>query len=155
MSDDKKAAFLAMVQKHLVDSVPLNRAIGMKLVTLEEDGCFFTIPYDERMVGNPETRIMHGGVITAFIDAACGAAVLAALKGLRRVATLDLRIDYMRPAAPERTVTCHARCYRVTRHVAFTRAEAYLDSPDELVATAAGTFAIFDQPANMTSEAKR
>jgi uncharacterized protein (TIGR00369 family) len=155
MSDDKKEAFLAMVQKYLVDSVPHNRAIGMKLVTLDEDGCYFTIPYDARLAGNPETGVLHGGVITAFIDAACGASVLAALKGLRRVATLDLRIDYMRPAAPNRAVTCHARCYRVTRHVAFTRAEAYLDSPDELIATAAGTFAIFDQPGAMAAEAAR
>ena len=144
-----------MVQKHLVDSVPHNRAIGMKLVTLDEAGCYFTLPYDARFAGNPETGVMHGGVITAFIDAACGASVLAALKGLRRVATLDLRIDYMRPAAPHRVVTCRAHCYRVTRHVAFTRAEAYLDSPDELIATAAGTFAIFDQPAAMTAEVAR
>src|SRR5690606_22409235 len=149
MSDPQREAFLSMVQKHLVDSVPFNRAIGMKLVKLEEEGCLFTIPYDAGLAGNPETGVMHGGVITAFIDAACGASVLAALKGLRRVATLDLRIDYMRPAAPERVITCHARCYRITKHVAFTRAEAYLDTPEELVATAAGTFAIFDQPATM------
>ncbi len=155
MSDPQRAAFLAMVQKHLVDTVPHNHAIGMKLVELGVDSCRFTIPYSETLVGNPETGVMHGGVITAFIDAACGAAVIAALKGLRRVATLDLRIDYMRPAAPRREITCHARCYRLTKNVAFTRAEAYLDTPEELVATAAGTFAIFDEPATARKEAQK
>ena len=155
MSDPKREAFLKMVQTHLVDTVPFNRAIGMQLVSLDEKGCLFTIPYDASLAGNPDTGVMHGGVLTTFIDATCGASVLAALKGLRRVATLDLRIDYMRPATPERAITCRAHCYRVTKHVAFTRAEAYLDTPDELVATAAGTFAIFDQPALTPKEVSR
>lgn len=154
MDDAARSAFLAKIQKFLVESVPHNKALGMQIAELGDDHVRFTLPYDARFVGNPETGVLHGGVVTAYIDAVCGAAVLAALKGMRRVATLDLRIDYMKPAPPERSITCHARCYRTTRHVAFVRAEAYLDdAPSELIATAAGTFAIFEEPSAMAAAA--
>ncbi|MBC7172148.1 MAG: PaaI family thioesterase, partial [Polyangiaceae bacterium] len=96
-----------------------------------------------------------GGVITTLIDATCGIAVMAKLdRRVQRVATLDLRIDYLKPATPHRTVRAEATCFRITRHVAFVRASAYHD-PDDPVAVASGTFMVFplEKPAAPT-EAK-
>ena len=56
------------------------------------------MPYDAKLVGNPETGVLHGGAITALLDGASGAAVFAALVDIVPIATLDLRIDYLRPA---------------------------------------------------------
>ncbi|MEZ4287325.1 MAG: PaaI family thioesterase [Polyangiales bacterium] len=102
------------------------------------------MPYSEKLVGNPETGVVHGGCITTLIDSVCGAAVFLSLREMRRVATLDLRIDYLRPAKPKKEIACRAHAYRITKHVAFVRAFAYDDDPNDWVASAAGTFMIFE-----------
>ena len=59
----------------------------------------------------------------------------------RPQATLDLRVDDPRPAAPERTsLSAAATCYRVTRSIAFVRGIAHDGDPDDPVANVTGTF---------------
>src|SRR5882757_6430012 len=79
-------------------SVPHNRALGMEIVEVSPAEALFRLPYDPKLVGNPDTGVLHGGAITALLDGASGAAVFAALTDLVPIATLDLRIDYLRPA---------------------------------------------------------
>jgi uncharacterized protein (TIGR00369 family) len=98
------------------------------------------LPYRADLVGNPDTGVLHGGVITALLDACSGAAVFAALPRLVPIATLDLRIDYLRPAQAGCAVQAHATCYKLTRNVAFTRAVAYHEDPDDPIAASVGTF---------------
>ncbi len=121
-------------------NVPHNRALGMKVVTVGKD-TIFELPYDEKLVGNPDTGTLHGGAITALLDGCSGAAVFAALTDLVPIATLDLRIDYLRPADPGKAVFAKATCYKMTRNVAFTRAVAYHDDPEaDAIAHSVGTF---------------
>src|SRR5688572_14514343 len=103
-------------------NVPHNRALGMEIVEVTHAEAVFRLPYDAKLVGNPDTGVIHGGAITALLDAASGAAVFAALPQLVPIATIDIRIDYLRPAEVGHTVMARATCYKVTRNVAFTRA---------------------------------
>jgi uncharacterized protein (TIGR00369 family) len=137
MSDDR-----LRIAKQFAASVPHNRALGMTVLELADSVCVFELPYDVKLVGNPDTGVIHGGAITALLDGASGAAVFAALPTLVPIATLDLRIDYLQPAEVGRSVLCRAHCYKTTRNVAFTRAVAYHDSPDEPIAHSVGTFMI-------------
>ncbi|MEL6861947.1 MAG: PaaI family thioesterase, partial [Pseudomonadota bacterium] len=96
----------------------------------------------EHLIGDPKARVIHGGVITTMLDSLCGMACAVTLKELQFVATLDLRIDYMRPADTGRDIIGEAECYHVTKSVAFTRAWAYHESRDKVIATAQAAFAI-------------
>ena len=112
----------------------------MKVLEFKKSEAVFSLPYDAKLVGNPDTGVLHGGAITALLDACSGAAVFAALTEWCPIATLDLRIDYLRAGEVGREIKCRANCYRLTRNVAFTRAVAYHDDEADPIATSMGTF---------------
>ena len=130
-----------------VNGIPHNRALGMRVVDMQRAMAVFELPYRADLVGNPDNGVLHGGVITALLDAASGASVFAALTTWAPIATLDLRIDYLQAAAAGRDVTCRATCYKLTRNVAFTRAVAYHDDEQDPIASAVGTFMLGTKPA--------
>jgi len=100
--------------------------------------------------------VLHGGVITTLLDNCAGIAVATALPDLRSIATLDLRIDYMKPATPGLDVIGYTRCYKVTRHIAFVNGVAYHESADDPIATTAMTFMLgANRALSAYSEAKR
>ena len=125
---------------------PHAEEIGMRLMKTPKGEAKIVIPYDEKLVGDPETGVVHGGVITTLLDTGCGVAAISKTGLMGGIATLDLRIDYMRPAKPGQALTAVCECYRVTRSVAFARGAAYDGDPDENsgdpVATASGAFMI-------------
>ena len=126
----------------LVSHVPHARAIGMTVVDARPGQIWLRVPWADFLVGNPESGVIHGGVITTLLDNGGGAAVMTALDELRAVATLDLRIDYMKPATPGRDIVGYCHCHKVTRHIAFVRGTAYHETPDDPIATAAMTFMV-------------
>jgi len=124
----------------LMAAIPHSGELGMRLISQEPDVAVMMIPYDPRLIGDPETGVMHGGAITALLDTCCGAAVMMSRKKPTSTATLDLRINYMRPATPKRAVFAHAHCYRATRTVGFVRAVAFHENKDDPIATASAAF---------------
>ena len=124
----------------LMTGLPFGRELGMRLHEAGDGISVCSVPYADSLVGDPETGVLHGGVVTALLDTACGWAVMAAPAPIRSTATLDLRIDYMRPARSGLDVFARAECYRLTRSVAFCRAVAYQSDPSDPVATAQGAF---------------
>jgi uncharacterized protein (TIGR00369 family) len=132
------------VLEQVAQFVPHNRALGIRFVSLAEGKVTLALPYDSKIVGNPDTGVIHGGAITALLDGTCGVAVLAKLDEPISVATLDLRIDYLRPATPGKEVLARAECFRVTKQVAFVRCEAFHEGAEaDGVAVANGTFMLF------------
>jgi uncharacterized protein (TIGR00369 family) len=125
---------------HLL-GIPHARAIGMSLVSYDETGCVVRVPYAEHLVGDPDTGVVHGGVLTALLDNTCGMAVRSpgSETGIS-IATLDLRIDYLAAAEPHRDILAHAVCYKRTRNIAFVRANAYQSTPDDPIATCVASF---------------
>lgn len=137
---DERLAQLSLMSRAFMEHVPHNRALGIECFDLGDHEARMRLPYSPQIVGNPETGVIHGGAITSLLDACCGAAVFMSLERPMPIATLDLRIDYHKPASPSRAVTAHATCYKVTRNIAFVRCVAYHDDPADLIASAAGTF---------------
>jgi uncharacterized protein (TIGR00369 family) len=121
---------------------PQARALGLEIAELRGAKVIGRAPYKAELVGDPETGVIAGGVITTFLDQLCGMAAVLAMKEPSTVATIDLRIDYMRPATPNRDVFAEAYCYKIGRNVAFVRAVAYEDTPDNPIAHATSTFMV-------------
>ncbi|CAN5330082.1 PaaI family thioesterase [soil metagenome] len=123
-----------------VQGSPHAKALGLEFVEADVGRAVLKAPYREDLVGDPETGVIAGGVVTALLDHVCGQAVWAALEGYTTIATLDLRIDYMRAAEPGLPVFAEAHCYKLTRSVAFVRATAYDRDPSDPVAAAQASF---------------
>ncbi len=139
-----KSQVLAVMTHAFRDGVPHNAALGLELVDVGpgEGHATMRLPYAEALVGDPATGVLHGGAISSLIDATCGAAVFMKLARPLAIATLDLRIDYLKPATPGLAVLARAETIKLTRNVGFVRALAYHEDPADPIAAAAATFMI-------------
>jgi uncharacterized protein (TIGR00369 family) len=125
------------------------RASGLRIDRADRGEAWSSLPYQSVFAGDTESGVIHGGVVTAMLDESCGMAVQLALDGSRAIATLDLRIDYQKPAKPGLDIKAHSVCYHVTRSIAFVRATAYQETEDDPVATAAACFMVGANRTNM------
>lgn len=126
----------------VISLVPWAKEIGMQVDALERGKVSGKLVWSEHLVGDPETGVLHGGVITSMLDNLGGMAVVSALDTFRATATLDLRIDYMRPAEKGFDIAGEAECYHVTKTVAFINARAFHPHNDKIIASASGAFAL-------------
>jgi uncharacterized protein (TIGR00369 family) len=119
--------------------LPHVEALGAEVAGVEEGYGLMKADWREDLVGNPATGVLHGGVITALLDTASGIAVFTSVPEVMMVATLDLRIDYLKPAVPRKAVFAEARCIKLTRSIAFVRGRAYHE-PDHDIAVSMASF---------------
>lgn len=136
------------------DFVPHNRALGLTITGAQVDPprMELLLPWHERLVGNPDTGVLHGGPVTALMDAGCGAAVFLFLGSMDPIATLDLRVDFLGKPPARRDVRCWAECIHVTSSVAFARARAFVDDERKPFALATATFALNTRGRALTAE---
>ena len=121
--------------------LPHCKALNMRMDLLEPSQATMSMPYDKRLIGDPETGVIHGGAMSALMDTCGGASVFMHPENAGASVTLDLRIDYMRPAKPGERIFAQSHCFHATRTVAFVRVTAWAgDKKDEMVATATGAF---------------
>lgn len=135
---DKKHGIVAQ----FLPAMPYAKALKMRVDHAAAGEMEIAMPYSENLIGDPETGVIHGGAVFALMDTCSGGAVMAHPKASIITATLDLRIDYMRPATPGEEIVAKATCYHVTKTVAFTRAVAYDNDTNRPVATATGAFTV-------------
>ncbi len=136
--DDRKAT----VARQFIEAIPHSRALGMRLESIGDGEAEISMAYDERFIGDPESGVIHGGAVSTLMDTCGGAAVMSHPSSPSVTATLDLRIDYMRPATPGQAIRAKATVFHITRSVAFVRAVAVDEQGDPPVATAAGAFTV-------------
>ncbi|MEA3029302.1 MAG: hypothetical protein QOG13_627 [Sphingomonadales bacterium] len=129
------ARFMSYVRK-----VGHGGAIGIAYVGHGEDWAELSLPYDERLIGMPESGIIASGPIISLMDMATSLAIWIRLGRFRHQATLDLRVDYLRPATPGNTIVGRGTCYGVTRSVGFVRGMAHDGDAEDPVASVTGTF---------------
>jgi uncharacterized protein (TIGR00369 family) len=119
--------------------IPYQKRLRMSIADYGFARARVRLPFAPELVGDPEQGFLHGGAVTALVDSAAGLAMLLALPAAQRIATLDLRIDYMRPALAQDTL-CDAECFRLTRQVGFVRSVVFQDRHDDPIACGIATF---------------
>jgi uncharacterized protein (TIGR00369 family) len=140
MDAEETAAQKTRIARQFIQAIPHSRDLGMEVLEIGEGWVLMALDYDPRFIGDPETGVLHGGVVTALLDTCSGASVMAHPEAPAGTATMDLRIDYMRAAQPGLRLYARAECFRMTRAVAFVRGLAYTDDTAEPVAASHGTF---------------
>lgn len=115
-------------------------ALGIQYQAHGADWAELVLPYDEKLVGNVGTGVIASGPIISLMDMATSLGVWLRADAFVAHATLDLRVDYLRPATPGKTVIGRGECYRLTRSIAFVRGLAHDGDPDDPLAHVAGMF---------------
>jgi uncharacterized protein (TIGR00369 family) len=117
-----------------------NGMLGMEYHAHGADWAELALPYRADLIGDPATGILASGPVITLMDMVSSIATWLKAKQFQPQATLDLRIDYLRPAEPGKTVIGRAECYKLTRRIAFVRGEAHDGDPGHPVAHVTGTY---------------
>ncbi|MBX3263676.1 MAG: hotdog fold thioesterase [Labilithrix sp.] len=125
------------------EQIPFNRYLGMRLAAAEIGFARLEVPFRDELVGDPLRPALHGGVLSALADAAGGAAVWTGIEDARaRVSTIDLRVDYLRPAKLE-LVVAEARVVRIGNRVGVADVRLFQPSAEsDTIATGKGVYNI-------------
>jgi uncharacterized protein (TIGR00369 family) len=135
------------------EKVVFNRVLGLRITSVAPGRASGRIDMRHELIGSFVHNRVHGGVISAGLDAMAGLAVMAAL-GARhmdepvaqrlarfaRVGTIDLRIDYLRPGISEH-FELRAEVMRIGSRVASTRME-FLGADGTLLSTGAAAYIV-------------
>jgi uncharacterized protein (TIGR00369 family) len=124
----------------LARQVGHGRALGIDYRGHGDNWVELALPWAERLVSLPAQGIIATGAIVSLVDTCSGTAVRTAMGGFKPVVTLDLRLDYLRPAAKGETVIARCECYKLTRQVAFVRGVAHGGDEARPIAHSAATF---------------
>ncbi len=131
-----------VIVDRMANSTPQAIALGFEAISMAEGRAMMRAPWREDLVEVVGSRALASGVITTLMDHCSGMAVAAVEEDRFPTATLDLRIDFLRPAAPGAGVMVEAHCYKSTDTLAFVRATAWDASPDDPIATVQAAFVL-------------
>ena len=145
--------FIERLKLIFEEKIAFIRVIGLRIATIEPDGVSAHIDMRPELIGHYAHNRLHGGVVSAALDALGGLACMAAI-GARhmdeppearltrfgKLGTIDLRIDYLRPATGPR-FTARAEVLRLGSRVASTRMEFH-DAEDRLLSTGAAAYIV-------------
>ena len=121
--------------------------LGHKILAVGEGWVELAMPWREDLVGDEQTGVLASGPVIALMDNAAATSVWLKRGHIGAQVTIDLRVDYTRPAKPGATVIARCECYKLTRQIAFIRGIGYDESPDYPLAHVAGTFMLLNEPA--------
>jgi len=126
--------------------------LGLRYNDHGENWVELELPWREDLLGEPDRPVLASGPIVSLMDMASGMSIWQTKKTFAPMATLDLRVDYQRPARECASVFGRVECYRNTRSAAFVRGIAHDGDPDDPVAHVAGVFmAIAVDPRSKTA----
>ena len=137
---DQSPGFDARKFFELARSVGHGRALGLEYRDSGKNWAELALPWREELVGVPETGVLASGAIVSLVDTASGTSVWVTLDRFIPIVTVDLRLDYLRPALKGETIVARCECVKVTKRVAFVRGSAHGGDEARPIALSAATF---------------
>ena len=145
--------FVTALKAMFEERILFNQVLGLKVLGLRPDGVTGSIAMKRELIGHFSHNRIHGGVISAGLDAMGGLAVMAAI-GARhmdetpaqrlhrfgKLGTIDLRIDYLRPGIGDH-FELRAHVLRLGSRVASTRME-FLGPDGRLLSSGAAAYIV-------------
>jgi len=145
----KKADYIALVSNIIQNHIPFNKVLGLRLESMDVKAPKLAFDMRPELVGNARRGILHGGVISAVLDATGGFAIMLALAkepksgeklSFPNMGTIDLRVDYLRPGRGKHFVAS-AKVVRLGNRIAVTHMELVNDE-GELISTGAAAYVV-------------
>jgi uncharacterized protein (TIGR00369 family) len=142
MSEEPAPAFDPHAFFKIARKIGHGRALGLDFRSSGDNWAELALPWREELVGVPETAVLASGAIVSLIDTASGTSVWVKLGKFVPILTVDLRLDYLRPAAKGETIVARCECVKVTRRIAFVRGIAHGGEDERPIALSAATFMV-------------
>jgi uncharacterized protein (TIGR00369 family) len=150
-SSTKDEEFESIINEVFSEKIPFNQLLGLKVESISSDCVKVLFKMRDDLMGNYTRGMLHGGVISSAIDATGGLAAVigiqekmrgktleAKLERSRRISTIDLRVDFLRPGLGKRFVVT-AYTLRSGNKVVVTRIELHNEQND-LIAVGTGSY---------------
>ena len=123
------------------DLIPHATSLGITLESVAGDSLTLKLPYQQELVGNPDTGTLHGGALTVLLDNTLGISAVCSDDVEPSITpTLDLRIDHLGVAPAGEDIFATARVCHATKRMLFIEGFAWYSEPDNIIARATGTW---------------
>ena len=131
------------VIRNIVDTmIPAHKLLGITLVEISAGRAILAMPYKAELVGDPRSNRLHGGLLSALLDSAGGAAAITTLTGPDdMVSSIDMRTDYLEPGRPE-LVHAEAEIVRSGSTILVTNMKAWHPESGVVIAEARGVYRV-------------
>ncbi|MGQ0510952.1 MAG: thioesterase family protein [Betaproteobacteria bacterium] len=148
MSTLKMKALQPLMRKVMEEMIAFNKLLGLRVESFDRDAAKLRFDMRPELIGNPSTKILHGGVISATLDVAGGFVIMLGLAhdmdsvptSFPKMGTIDLRVDYLRPGRGKYFIAT-ARIVRKGSRIAVTHMELHNDE-GQLIATGGAAYVI-------------
>ncbi|MDX2003159.1 MAG: hotdog fold thioesterase [Chitinophagales bacterium] len=120
--------------------IPFNKLLNIQLVEIREGFAKLKVPFKPELIGDPRRQAIHGGVISTLMDTAGGAAGMTTLVSFEdALSTIDIRVDYLRPAKAMDLVV-ESEIVRSGNRIIVTRMIAYQEDIKQPIAEGKGVY---------------
>ncbi len=124
-------------------AVPIHKWLGVKVLDIEDGYCKMLFPYRNEVLGDIRTQRWHGGLIATALDSVGGAAAATQLTSMEdKLATIDLRVDYLRGTTPSDLVVI-GKVIRSGNRIIACDMEAWQENEEKLVSQGRAMFSAY------------
>ncbi len=126
----------------LEEEIPFNKFIGLRVELAENGFARLFLPYRPEFTGDARRPALHGGILSTLIDTCGGVAVWTRCQLDDRIATIDMRVDYLRPA-PQADLVAEARVRLMGNRVGNVQTKIFTrEEPEKIIAEGSAVYNI-------------